>query len=184
MGGKRNRRALAAALVGGDPVLLRRRLWKADHLEGFVVAVDRSWVVLNLVYDVGLNGWSIVRQDTIREVERQGPDTFIARALDWYGETPSPVDVDLDSVSDIVQSAAAHFPVVTIYTEAVDPTLCSIGRPQRITAKHVDVLDLTTDATWSRKPRRIALADITRVDLGARYETVLHHLAGYPPIPH
>lgn len=184
MGAKRNRRELRAALAAGEPVLARRNLWKADHLEGFVVDLDAAWAVLNLVYDVGLNGWSVVRLDTLREVERQGPGTFIARALDWSHEGPTALDVDLDTPADLLRSAAARFPLLTIYTEEVDPTACVIGRPQRIGEKKVDVLELSSEAAWADEPRRIRLDDITRVDVGARYETVLHHLGGYPPVPH
>ena len=183
MGGKRNRRALTAARAAGEPVLARRNLWKADHLEGFVVDLDEDWAVLNLVYDVGLNGWSIVRLDTIGAVERQGPDTFITRALDWYGEQPTPVEVDLETAATLLRSASHHFPVLTLYTEAVDHTVCVIGRPQRISERKIDVLELSSEATWAREPRRLRLEDITRVDVGARYEKVLHHLGGYPPVP-
>ena len=184
MGRKRNRRELTAAHAASEPVLARRNVWKADHLEGFVVDLDEDWVVLNLVYDVSLNGWSVVRMDTLREIERQGSDTFIARALDWYSEEPMPLEVDLESTADLLRSAAARFPVLTLYTEVVDHTVCVIGRPQRITAKKVDVLELSSEAVWSGKHRTLRLDDITRVDVGGRYETVLHHLGGYPPVAH
>lgn len=80
MGRKRNLRDLTDAMSAGQPVMARRNLWKADHLEGFVVAVDQEWAVLNLIYDVGLNGWSAIRLDTIRDVERQRAEAFITRA--------------------------------------------------------------------------------------------------------
>jgi len=183
MGRKRNRRELEAAQTAGEPVLARRNLWKADHLEGFVVAVSRRWAVLNLVYDVDLNGWSAIRLDTLREVERQPADAFITRALAWAGEGPEPLDLATDSIEELLRSASTAFPLITLYTEAADPAVCAIGRPQRIGARRVRFLDLTSAAEWSAEPRSFLLEDITRVDLGARYETVLHHLAGYPPVP-
>lgn len=183
MGRKANRRELQAALDAGEPVLARRNLWKADHLEGFVVEVAADWAVLNLVFDVGLNGWSVVRLDTIRDVERKGPEAFVSRALAYRGEVPEAIDVDLDTPAALLRSAATAFPVITLYTEADDPTVCAIGRPQRITSKHVELLDVSTEATWEAEPRRFRLDDVTRVDLGGEYETMLHHLAGYPPVP-
>lgn len=183
MGRKRNRRVLAEAQTAGEPVLARRNLWKADHLEGFVVGVDRDWAVLNLVYDVGLNGWSAIRLDTIREVERQRADAFITRALEWAGERPEPVALDTGSVEELLHSASGRFPLVTIYTEVEDALVCAIGRPQRIGLSTVTFLDISSAAVWATQTRDLRLGDITRIDVGARYETALHHLGGYPPIP-
>ncbi|CAN5468077.1 hypothetical protein BH10ACT1_BH10ACT1_14830 [soil metagenome] len=183
MGRKRNRRALREALESGRPVMARRGLWKADHLEGYVVAVDAEWALLHIVYDVGLNGWSAVRLDTIREVEPQGEGSFIARALDLAGERPQSCDLDTASVVDLLHSATRLFPLVTVFTERVDPTVCAIGRPIRIGSRSVTFLDVSSSATWSDETRSLRLDDITRIDVGARYEQVLHRLAGYPPIP-
>jgi len=183
MGRKRNRRELARAMEVGEPVLARRNLWKADHLEGFVVAVDERWAVLHLVYDVGLNGWSAVRLDTLREVERQPADAFITRALEFAGEQPEPIELDTSSIVALLRSAARQFPLVTLYTEVADPGVCAIGRPVRIGSRSVTFLDVASDATWASETRGLRLEDLTRIDVGARYETVLHHLAGYPPVP-
>lgn len=183
MGQKRNRRELEASREAGEPVLARRNLWKADHLEGFVVHVDREWAVLQLVYDVVLNGWSAVRLDTLRDVVRQPADAFITRALAWAGQHPEPADLDTTSVHDLLRSASTAFPVVTLFTEAADPTVCAIGRPTRLGGSKVTFRDVSSEAVWSDETRRFRLDDITRVDVGGRYEHVLHHLAGYPPIP-
>ncbi|QXC61794.1 hypothetical protein KSP35_02850 [Aquihabitans sp. G128] len=61
--------------------------------------------------------------------------------------------------------------------------MCAIGRPVRIGAKSVTFLDVSSAAEWADDTRSIRLDDITRIDVGAHYETVLHHLAGYPPVP-
>ena len=164
-------------------MLVRRNLWKADHLEGFVVAVAEEWALLHLVYDVGLNGWSAFRLDTVRDVEPQGENAFITRALRWAGEEPADPDLDTATVTTLLSSAAGRFPLITAYTEAADPGVCAIGRPQRIGARSVTFLDIGSEATWASETRSLRLADITRVDVGGRYEDVLHHLGGYPPIP-
>ena len=45
-------------------------------------------------------------------------------------------------------------------------------------------LEITADGTWDgRRARRIRYEDITRIDVGGRYEQALHELGGYPPIP-
>lgn len=183
MGRKRNRRELAEAMSAGEPVMARRNLWKADHLEGFVVAVDQDWAVLNLVYDVGLNGWSAIRLDTIRDVERQRSEAFVTRALAWAGEGPEAVDLDTSTVERLLRSASARFPLITVYTEAADLNVCAIGRPQRIGSQMLTFLDISSAAVWATQTRGLRLVDVTRIDMGARYETVLHHLGGYPPVP-
>ncbi len=183
MGRKRNRRELAEAWAVGHPVMARRNLWKADHLEGYVVEVAQDWAALHLVYDVCLNGWSAVRLDTLREVDRQGPDAFITRALALTGDEPEAAELDLAGPAELIRSAASRFPLVTIYTEAADPGVCAIGRPVRITARHVEFLDISSEGVWADRSRRLRLEDVTRVDVGARYEAVLHELGGYPPVP-
>lgn len=184
MGMKRNRKELGAAWAADELVLLRRNIWKADVLEGFVVDLDEDWVVLHVVYDVGLNGWAIVRLDTIRTVEREPANSFLPRALAQFGEEPSPVLVDLASSRDVIRSLAATFPLLTLFTETHDPRTAAVGRPVRTGKNKVDVLEITADGTWDgRDPRRLRYDDITRVDVGGRYEQALHELGGYPPVP-
>ena len=183
MGQKRNRRDLKAALDAGRPVVLRRNLWKADHLEGYVVEVGREWAVLNLAFEVDLIGWSAVRLDTVRDVAVQGPDAFITRALIWAGERPEDPGLDVTSLPHLLRSATTEFPLITVHREAVDPTVCAIGRPTRLGGSKLTFLDVSSEAVWADEPRKLRLDDITRVDVGGRYEHVLHHLAGYPPIP-
>jgi hypothetical protein len=183
MGRKRNRKDLAEAWATDRPVVVRRNLWKADHLEGYVVDLADRWVLLHLVREVDLNGWAAVRLDTVREVTLQGRDAFIARALHLAGEDPEPVDLDLDGAGPLIATACRQFPIVTLYTEEADPGLCAIGRPRRLTATRAHFLDISSEGEWADATRKIRLDEVTRVDVGGSYEAVLHHLGGYPPIP-
>ena len=127
MGAKRIRRDLREAMDLGRPVLARRRLWKADHLEGFVVGVDRSWALLHLVRDVDLIGWSAVRLDTIRDVEHQDHG-FLGRALALTGARPGMLDVDLSDLPPLLRSAARRVHVSdAIMKYAVDIAATSRG---------------------------------------------------------
>ena len=165
-------------------MLLRRNIWKADVLEGFVVDLDEDWVVLNVVYDVGLNGWSVVRLETVRTVEREPANAFLPRALAQFGQDPQPVLVDLASTRDAIRSLSATFPLLTAFTEAHDPRTALVGRPVRTGKKKLDLLEITADGTWDGSdPRRLRYEDITRIDVGGRYEQALHELGGYPPVP-
>jgi hypothetical protein len=183
MGMKRNRRELGAAWAADEVVIARRSLWKADPLEGFVVDLTRSWAALHVVYDVGLNGWSIVRLDTVKAVERHPADAFLPRALRWAGEEPEPIDVDLDRPRTLISSLSTAFPILTIFTEEDDPASSTIGRPVHLGSRSVRVLGMDADARWSDEPRRLRYDAITRIDVGGRFETALHHLGGFPPVP-
>jgi len=183
MGAKRNRRELGAAWAADELALARRSLWKAEVLEGFVVDLSHEWVALNVVWDVGLNGWSIVRLDTIREVTRTRSDSFLPRALAWYDHHASPLPIELGTCHDLIAALATDFPLLTLFTEAEDPTMCAIGRPVRLTNTKVHLLGISSDAEWADEPQRLRLEDITRIDVGGSYERALHDLGGYPPIP-
>jgi hypothetical protein len=183
MGKKANRKALDAVLWSGEPVRLHRSLWKADRLEGFVVGLGPNWVVLHLLDEVVLNGWSIVRLDTIARVERGGEHAFSTRVLRHRGASPAPLDIDLGEAEDLLADLGEKFPLVSIHREALDPTVCAIGRPVRIGARKLHLLDIDPDALWDHAPRKFPYDDITRVDVGGRYEDALHELGGYPPVP-
>ena len=47
-----------------------------------------------------------------------------------------------------------------------------------------DGLDITAEGTWEdTEPRTFRYEDITRIDVGGRFETALHLLGGFPPVP-
>ena len=184
MGKKANRKALDAVLWSGEPVRLHRSLWKADRLDGFVVGLGPQWVALHLVDEVVLDGWSIVRLDSIARVERKGEHAFAARVLRHRGQSPMPLDIDLGAPADLIADLAEKFPLLTVYREGLDPTVCAVGRPVRIGARKLHLLDIDPDALWDHAPRKFAYEDLTRIDVDGRYEQALHEMGGYPPVPH
>jgi hypothetical protein len=181
MGAKRNRRQLRAAHETGEPVRLARSLSGAQRLGGFVMAVADDWVLLHRLRDVQLDGWSAVRLDTVASVQRQGIDALALRALRIRKQEPSAIDVDLSSVRTVLHSMAAALPLITLNREVLHPDECVISRPLRLTGKKIHLRDITTEATWVDVPYALRLADITRVDAGADYETALYQLGGEPP---
>lgn len=181
MGAKRNGRELQAALAGREPVRLQRSLTGAEWLDGFVMAVADDWVLLHRFHNVQLDGWSAVRLDTVRRVERDGDDSLVSRVLRARSQQPTGIEVDLTNVVTVTKSVAKALPLVTFNREALYPGECVIGRPIRFTKKRVHLINVDTDATWDLEPYRLDLADITRVDGGRDYETGLYQLAGEPP---
>ncbi|MEZ5139112.1 MAG: hypothetical protein R2702_03080 [Acidimicrobiales bacterium] len=183
MGAKRNRRALARAMGEGDPVSLRRNLWRAARPTGFVVGLGERWAVLHLLDRVVLDGWAVVRLDTVSEVEALGHHHLGARALRLRHEAPADLGVDLGTTRDLLADLAERFPIVEVHTEALDPDRPATGRPVRLGPRRVHLLDIDADAVWDHAPRRFAYGDITRLDVGGRVAEALHDLGGYPPVP-
>jgi hypothetical protein len=181
MGGKRNRRALAAARASGEPVRLERSLARAERMEGFVVDIGEAWVLLHRVTGLRLDGWSAVRLDTARAVDRLTTLDIVTRAVAAHGETPRPIDIDLTGPAEIVRSMWRLSPLVTVHREAKWPDECSIGRPTRLGPKKVDLLEIDPQASWDREPRRFGLRKLTRIEIGGDYEHTLHQLGGAPP---
>jgi hypothetical protein len=183
VGRKRNRKDLAAALESGEPVRLHRSLWKAERVDGIVVGLGPAWVAIQVIDEVVLNGWSLVRLDSVARVERGGTNDFAVRVLRHRGQTPAELDIDLGATSDLLADLGEKFPLLTIHREGMDPSACAIGRPVRLGRRKLRLLDIDPDGLWDHAPRRFAYDDITRVDVDGRYERALHELGGYPPVP-
>lgn len=184
MATKRNRKELAAALKSGEPVRLHRSLWKADRIGGIVVGLGPMWVAIHVLDEVVLNGWSLVRLDTVARVERLGSNAFAVRVLRHRGETAAELDIDLGASADLLADLGEKFPLLAVYREAIAPSSCAIGRPVRLGRRKLHLLDIDADGLWDHAPRRFPYEEVTRVDVGGRYEEALHDLGGYPPVPH
>lgn len=183
MGKKANRKALDAVLWSGEPVRLHRSLWKAGRVEGFVVGLSPAWVVVHLLDEVVLDGWAVVRLDTVARVERRGAHDLGSRVLRHQGESPVPLDIDLGDPWDVLADLAEKFPLVAVQREGIDPSGRAIGKPVRLGKRKLHLLDIDPDALWDHAPRRFAYEDITCIEVGSRYAQALHELGGYPPVP-
>jgi hypothetical protein len=165
-------------------VRVSRSIRRSDKLDGFVVGIGQAWVLLALLdHNIYLNGYAALRLSDVSKVERRGgPDSFMGRALAARGEWPPVgVDVDLDSVGELIRTAAEVAPLVTLHIEEDDPTVCFIGRPVRFTGRSVHLREITSQAEWEKRPTKWAFADVTRVEFGGRYEEALTLIGGAPP---
>lgn len=104
------------------------------------------------------------------------------KALKARGQWPPRlVDINLEDPSSLIASAAERAPLVTLHLEATDPDVCYIGRPVKLTHKRVHLLDITPSAEWRDRPRKWDLTDVTRVEIGGRYEQALALVGGPAP---
>jgi hypothetical protein len=178
------RAALEVAAREQALVRITRSIRGSDELDGFVVGLGQEWALLAVLDDtIHLNGYAGLRLGDVSEVvQRGGPDTFVGRALAARGEWPPVgVEVDLDGVAALVRTASDKAPLVSLHIEEDDPTVCFIGRPVRFTSRSVHLLEITPEAEWKGLTSTWALADVTRVEFGGRYEEALALVGGAPP---
>jgi hypothetical protein len=179
------RRRLREAASDLSPVRIRRQIPGADRLEGFVLAVGERWVLLsNLSNGVRLDGFVAVRIDDIASVRTPASAGFMRSALEWRGQWPPPTDgpeLNLSSDAGLITSAMAASPLVTLHIEYERPDVCFIGKPIRITAKRVDLQEVTPEATWENGGHTFGFKEISRVEIGGDYEQALHAVAGPAP---
>jgi len=169
------RAALTDALASKQMTRLRRSVEPGDA-DGFVVALDKHWMLLLLVSDgVHYNGFQAFRLRDIEAVEHPSPrDAFYRQVLRLRKlRRPRVPKLDLSSTEALIGSAGRHFPLVTIHLEIADPDVCYIGRPVGVTASSLHLLEVSPDAEWDDEPTRYRTGEITRVDFGGSYEDAL-----------
>lgn len=166
-------------------VRIVRGVRRADRLDGFVLAVGESWLLMTEVDEgVSLNGFTALRPADVVKVKRR-KNPFVRRALELHGEWPParPLgEVSLATTRELIESAAACYPLVTLYLEEMNPGMCFIGVPAAFTRASAYLQEVTPRATWEDTTRKYKLSDITQVAFGARYEGALHDVAGPPPL--
>ena len=175
---------LEKALKKQSLIRVARSIRRSDHIDGFVVAIGKTWVLLaNLDHRIHLDGYVALRIEDVSKVDRRGgPETFVGRALAARGEWPPvSVDVELDEIAGLIRTAAAVAPLVTLHIEVEDPTVCFIGRPLRISRKSVRLLEINPQAEWWDQSTKWSFADVTRLDFGGGYEEALALIGGDPP---
>jgi hypothetical protein len=176
------RKDLSAALesaVRARALIHVDRPFDPNALAGFAVGMG-SWLLLHLLNTdpMVLNGYTAVQ---IRDVRRFGlcADTdegFLALAVRLRKLRPQvPKGVSLHTTTTLLRTASRRFRLVTIHSERSkrDREICWIGTPQRFTATHFEMREITPAARFETKPGRHSLASITKIG----YETALAEIA-------
>lgn len=175
---------LESALKEQSLVRVSRVIRRSDKIDGFVVGIGQGWVLLaELDHGIDLNGFQALRLQDLAKVDvRGGPETFAGRALAARSQwPPMSAEVDLDSLTGLIQSAAEAAPLVALFIEEEDPGVCFVGRPTSFTSRSVRLLEISAEAQWNREPSEWRLANVTRVEFGSRYEEALALVGGAPP---
>jgi hypothetical protein len=174
------KRQLEQACAARTLVRIERSVDRDHGTTGYVCAVSTQLVLLQVVSDeIHFNGFSIVRMRDLTGVDAPAPHReFVELALKLRklrrARAPR---VDIANLQTLLSTIHPAFPLVTLHREAVDPDVCHIGLITQVTARSVDLLEITPDAHWETHLDRYALREITRIDLGGAYEEALHLVA-------
>ena len=170
------KKKLEKACSKGDLV----RLWREDiehgSALGYIEGVGDEWFTLCFVGpDINFDGFSCMRSVDVTEFDASHDHTdFVERALEIRGSArPVSPKIDLTSIRTILESAGQQFTLVTLHREEVDPETCWIGSVLSVDDEVVRLRAISPDAKWLDEPEVHELAEITRVDVGARYEEAL-----------
>ena len=152
----------------------------AGRLAGFVVDSSPELVLVHRVdFDTfSLNGYAAIRSDDIAEFRSFGRrEYWQRRAVEHFGLVPVPVPrVSVGSFRELLASAALTDRMVAVYRARIAADVCYIGPVTRVTDQQLTMEDLDSNAKWSG-PRRIRLADVTRVDFDDGYLRALEATA-------
>ncbi len=164
----------------GQLIEIRRRHKGVKNICGFVVDFTPA-IVLFQQLDMDtfrLNGYvAILAADVkaFRVFDR--PAYWRYRAVKQLKLKPEPLpSVSISSLSSLLSSVAARFPLLTVYREKIDAEICYIGRLSKLSRATFTLEDLNCNAEWTG-PRRIKYADVTSVHFGWGYESALAAVA-------
>ncbi|MDX1933288.1 MAG: hypothetical protein SFU56_11830 [Capsulimonadales bacterium] len=163
---------LERALLAESYVRLHRD-GDTDSLNGFVVGLSQSWVLLNAlnVDTLTFNGFEAVRLADITRMTE--PKSFIPRALRWRRERPQPMpDLLLEDILGLLSSANTAFALLTLHQEKIESETYHIGRVERLGRRKVTLAEIDSRANWKRTGK-YRYEDITRVTLGDGYAAAL-----------
>lgn len=176
---------LQRAVEASEAVRVTRGIAGADVLDGYVVGFGTKWTLLAcLADDFTIDGHTAVRTRHIDRVQPYRQHEVATRRLTQRGHWP-PSTVDpmpsLDDTASMLQGLAAHGPTLSVFVETHDPDVCFIGVPVEQTGRSLWLDEISATATWDDTTSRWRYRDITRVDVGGRYEAALVEAAGPPP---
>jgi hypothetical protein len=155
---------------------VKRRQKKLCKISGFVVDVSESLILLQRFdWDAfQLNGYSVIRSNDIASYR------FFDKKKHWQFRAiqrlklklKAPAGISVSSFSDLLESTAKGFPLLTIHRDKINAKVCYIGKLKTVSHKTFTIEDLNCNAEWTGS-RRFKFCDVTLVDFGGGYENAL-----------
>ena len=175
---------LQAHVASGSLIEIDRNPLTAENLMGFPVVLSSLFLVLSVVDDCYfLNGFSVIRLDDVRRYRvLTDREDLIRYALSkrypgGYLKKPRLTSEEMQDFS-FLSTVHGRFPLVTIFREAMDNTVCQIGCIETMKPKTFLLREIDIDGSWCGM-RRFRYDDVTRIDVGGTYEEALWMYAEY-----
>jgi hypothetical protein len=162
-------------------VRLYRENLEEGFADGYIVGAGPDFFAMEVVDStIRFDGYNCMRYVDVSQYEIPHPHVgFVERALELRSERRRKNSgIDLSSVSALLRTAGAAFPLVAIHMEIEDPDTCAIGRVCSVSESEVELETITPDAEWDEEIEKFSVSEITRVDFGCAYEEALLLVAG------
>lgn len=168
------RQDLQLALDHRQQVRLERPGMDTEHLHGIPLALGDELVLLRVVDDFRLDGYSVVRIGDVESLRSNEYERFVERVLHDRGllaDVGRVAPVPVDNWASLLAVLRESRTITIVECEAADVEEFYIGRVCTVGVDAVEVLEFSPMAEWEEEPCRIALADITRVRFLDGYST-------------
>jgi hypothetical protein len=149
------------------------------RLYGFVVG-SSEWVLLHRLDSEmwTLNGYVAVRVADVDFAEKSERGSFAGEVVRLKKLRPKrPSRVSTVNTEELLRSAAAAYPLVSVERDHDDRGVAWIGRPVVLGPKEAVFKLIDTAGRWMPGTMTIKLGSITRVDFGGEYELLLNLLS-------
>jgi len=173
---------LQAALDAPSIHRISRKLKMMDRIDGFVVGLSESWVLVAREIEGGYSDGLVALR--VRDVTNVDDDPSFATR---FALTQPPRDAarvaafELTDVKSLIASAGELSPIVAVELEKVAPGALWIGRYEGRRRKRFRLLLVNFDASWDNHPTTYHFKDVTTVAIDSRYHVALLSIAGKGP---
>jgi hypothetical protein len=175
---------LRLARQEGRPITLRlKRPWRAAPSYGYVVAVTKDWVAVQILLEgFYLDDVALVRLQDIKSVKMTPEQHFVSRVVGELGvpvtDFASPDDATL---SDLLRMIAERAQLVMFYRRNDDFSWREVGSIRRVGEERLELHAIEGDGTWAEASGLRSLHQIERVEFGGRYLTALERFGDEAP---
>jgi hypothetical protein len=170
------RNQLAFAAGAGQLVRVFRDGIEDGAVVGYVEAYGDQLALFSIVDEaVRYDGFEVLYIDDITEIEIPHPHAeFHEDALQLQGLVrPEAPSLDLDEPRGFFESVMERAPLVTLYREIAEPDDVYIGAVRDVDDRFVTIIEVTPDAEFEHAPTKLLIEEVTRINFGTAYETLL-----------
>lgn len=145
---------------------------------GYILDFNEEFLVLEKFDgDCFYDGLSIIYRHNITRIRWDGNEIFsMAKLINRSERLVEKIFIDLTDMESILKTVHNEFGHITIHIEDIDKDICFIGQINEMDSEHVVLYEFGTKQSLDRPSLLIALEDITRVEVGGRYEKQLEKI--------